>query len=297
MGTPEFAVPALSNIVLSGRHEVSAVFTAAPKACGRGMLVTKSAVHQKALDYLLPVFTPTRITSAESLDLLSEIDADVIVVVAYGFLIPKSVLDLKKFGCLNVHPSKLPKYRGAAPLQCTIINGDLETAVCVMQMDEGLDTGDIILQRDIILSDRITLSSLHDLCANIGAEMLVRVLDQIESLPRIKQSSDGIIYAHKLQKSSGKVNWLESAYSIDCKVRGMNPWPGVYFEHCGNIIKIMESEYIDSSHSYEPGYIIDDNFFVACGNGILNIKMLQPSGKNIMSGADYLRTKKRTNCT
>jgi methionyl-tRNA formyltransferase len=288
MGTPDFAVPALSAIINSKNHKVVAVFSQQPKAKGRGMRVQMSPVHAMGLANNIPVYTPITLRTPESIELINSISADIIVVVAYGFIIPRNILEAKKHGCLNIHPSKLPKYRGAAPLQRTIISGDKESAVCVMQMDAGLDTGDIILQRDFPLSPTVTFKELHDECANIGAELLVQVLDNIETLPRHKQSDQNIVYAHKLTKEEGSVNWQDSAYKIDCMVRGMNPWPGVYFEYDGAILKIIESEVIDTEHNLAPG-TINDKFEVACGKGILRIVKVQPENKPKMGAEDFLR--------
>lgn len=288
MGTPEFAVPALQNLISSKKHKVVAVFSQAPKAKGRGMKITESPIHKLAKSNNIEVFTPETLRKAESFELIDSIDADIIVVVAYGFIIPKNILESKKHGCLNIHPSKLPKYRGAAPLQRTIIDGEKETAVCIMQMDEGLDTGDIILQEDFALDQRTTLVQLHDKCARIGGELLIEVLDNIETLPRIKQLSVGESYAHKLTKEESRIDWNDSAFKIDCMIRGMNPWPGVYFEFKDKKIKILEAEYSDIEHNYKSGQILNNLFDVACGYGVLHIKFVKPEGKPRMSSKDYL---------
>jgi methionyl-tRNA formyltransferase len=288
MGTPDFAVPALQNLISSKEHKVVAVFSQAPKAKGRGMKIIESPIHQLANSHNILVHTPKTLRKVEAFELIDSIDADIIVVVAYGFIIPKNILESKKYGCLNIHPSKLPKYRGAAPLQRTIIEGESETAICVMQMDEGLDTGDVILQEDFALDPRITLMQLHDKCAKIGANLLVNVLDNIETLPRIKQSDIGMTYAHKLTKEESKVNWQDSAFKIYCMIRGMNPWPGVYFEFEGKKIKILEAEYSDIKHDYKPGQVLNNSFDIACGTGVLHIKYVKPEGKQKMLSKDYL---------
>jgi methionyl-tRNA formyltransferase len=288
MGTPDFAVPALERLISSEEHNVVAVFSQAPKAQGRGMKITESPTHKLANSYNIPVHTPKTLRKPESLDLVESIDADIIIVVAYGFIIPKNILESKKFGCLNIHPSKLPKYRGAAPLQRTIIDGEVETAVCIMQMDEGLDTGDVILQENFALGPRITLMELHDKCSKMGGELLIKALDNFEKLPRIKQLEAGKTYAHKLTKEESHVNWNDSAFKIDCMIRGMNPWPGVYFEIEGKKIKILEAEFSIEKHKYKPGLLLNDSFDVACGEGLLHIKMIKPEGKTKMSPKDYL---------
>lgn len=290
MGTPEFAVPALEVLYNAKNHQVVAVFTAKPKPKGRKMQIVKSAIHEKAIEYGIAVHTPTSLKTPEQADLINSIEADIIVVVAYGFIIPQNILEAKKYGCLNIHPSKLPKYRGAAPLQRTIINGDKETAICVMQMDEGLDTGDIILQENLLLDFRISLLELHDKCSIIGAKLLLEVLDNIDTLPRIPQNeTTKVIYAHKLKKEEGEINWQDDAYLIDCKIRGMQPWPGVFFIHQGKNLQITKADYSDNNHDYPIGTIINDRFDVACGKGILHVKTVKPSGKKEMPAVDYLR--------
>lgn len=244
MGTPEFAVPALNALFLSDKHKIKAVFTASPKPKGRGMNVTPSPVGKFAEEKGLEVFTPKTLKSKEIHQQIDQIKADIIVVVAYGFIIPKPILDSKRYGCLNIHPSLLPKYRGAAPLQRTIMNGEKETAVCIMQMDEGLDTGDILMSKRFDLEPDITLSGLHDKSAKLGAESLLEVLDNIDSLERIKQDSlikdgkciidnsiltDDVAYAKKLTKEEAEISWSDPSYVIDRKIRGTNPWPGAYF--------------------------------------------------------------------
>ena len=290
MGTPEFAIPALQNLILSSDNRVKAVFTRAPKAQGRGMRLTNSPVHDLAISHNIEVYTPKTLKNEEAIKLIDSIEADIIVVVAYGFIIPENILRAKKYGCLNIHPSKLPKYRGAAPLQRTIINGETETAVCIMQMDKGLDTGDIILQTNLALHSKVTLQELHDQCAKIGGELLLEVLKNIDTLPRIKQSEIGSSYADKLTKEEAKVNWNDSAFDIDCKIRGMNPWPGVYFIHDSKTIKILEATWTNNQHQSNPGEILNNNFEVACGSGTLIIKSLKPEGKPKMLATDYLRS-------
>lgn len=291
MGTPEFATPALRALINS-KHKVVAVFSQKPKARGRGMQIMPSPVHQLANEHNIKVYTPETLRNEEAEQLISSIDADIVVVTAYGFIIPKNILESKKYGCLNIHPSKLPKYRGAAPLQRTIIDGERETAVCIMKMDVGLDTGDILMEKDFLISDKITFKELHDECAQMGADLLLQVLENIDNIKPRKQSEEGIVYAHKLSKEESKIDWQESAFVIDCKVRGMNPWPGVYFEHQGKKVKIIESEYLDIQHEYEPGSILNDNpkfFEIACGKGILRISKVQPEGKQIMDAKDWQR--------
>ena len=288
MGTPDFAAPTLQHL-LDSKHTISAVFTQAPKAKGRGLLETKSPVHELALQHSIPVYTPKTLRNEETLELINNIEADIIVVVAYGFIVPKAILEAKKYGCLNIHPSALPRFRGAAPLQRTIIAGDKTTAICIMQMDEGLDTGDILLAEEIDIEPRMTLKELHDRCARVGADLLVWCLDNFDKLERVKQPEEGVTYAHKLTKEEGIVNWNDSAFSIDCKVRGMNPWPGIFFEYKGTMIKILEAKYQDVNHEFKPGTIVDDKLTVACGKGLLSIKKVQRPGKNATSAEEFMR--------
>lgn len=294
MGTPDFAVPAFLKILNSADHEIVAVFTQSPKPRGRGMRLEASPIQKIAQDHGITVYCPPTLKSLESHNLINSIEADVIIVVAYGFIVPQNIINAKKYGCLNIHPSKLPKYRGAAPLQRVIIGGDKETSVCVMQMDEGLDTGDIILEHDIILDSRIILPQLHDMCANIGGELLIKVLNNIESLPRYKQSLEGVVYAHKLTKEEAKINWQNEAFKIDCQIRGMNPWPGAYFSYKEQNIKILESDYKNIDHDQLPGKLINGDFEVACGTGILIVKTIQLAGKPKIDAKDFLRGIKKS---
>jgi methionyl-tRNA formyltransferase len=291
MGTPEFALSSLQSLIASAEHKIQAVFTAAPKKQGRGMSLTNSPVHDLALRHDIPVFTPSSLRNEQINALIASIEADIIVVVAYGFIIPKAILTAKKYGCLNIHPSNLPKYRGAAPLQRTIINGDKETAVCVMQMDEGLDTGDILAQENFVIPDDCTLQELHDQCAKIGSKLLLHVLENINVIAPIKQSEEGLSYAHKLQKEEGQINWSQEAAVNERKIRGMNPWPGAYFFHQGKQVKILQAKAMQVSGDYGNGDIIDHNIcLIACAaNSALELITVKPEGKGAMSGASYLR--------
>jgi methionyl-tRNA formyltransferase len=288
MGTPGFAVPSLMRLINS-ENTVSAVFTQTPKPKGRGMREEKSPVHLTAERHSIQVYTPQSLRNEETIELIRSIEADVIVVVAYGFIIPKVILDMKKYGCLNIHPSMLPKYRGAAPLQMTIINDDKETAVCIIQMNEGLDTGDIIIQKRLSLAPRTTLMDLHDKCAEIGAEILIEALSNIDHLPRIKQTEAEASYASKFTKEEGRIDWEEDAYRIDCKIRGMNPWPGTYFEYDEKYYKILEAENQELEHNFIPGTVINDKMHIACGNGVLKINKIQQAGKKALEINEFLK--------
>lgn len=288
MATAAFAVPALECLINSTNHQVVSVFTQMPKAKGRGLEVTLSPVHELAIKHNIQVHTPHTLRSLEIIELVNSIKADIIVVVAYGFVVPLTILQSKKYGCLNIHPSNLPRHRGAAPLQRTIIEGDKISSVCIMQMDEGLDTGDILLQEKFDLPARITLPELHDKCAKIGGELLLKVLNNIDNLPRIPQTTEGTTYASKLKKEEGSINWQETSYQLDCKIRGMNPWPSVYFKYNDKIIKVLEANYSDVDHSQAPGTVINNNLEIACGRGTLILTKLQQEGKRPLFTQEFL---------
>lgn len=290
MGTPEFACPALTGLIESPDHQVVAVFSQSPKTQGRGLKLLKSPVHTLADSGGIPVYTPVTLKNEAADELIKSIAADVIVVAAYGFIIPENILKAKKYGCLNIHPSKLPRYRGAAPLQRAIIAGDKETGVCIMQMDEGLDTGDILMEQLVTIGEKTTFMQLHDECAAIGTRLLLEVLDNIDTIKAVPQKEEGVVYAPKLSKEESKIDWNQSAFAIDCKVRGMNPWPGVYFEHQGKKVKIIEAQSLKINHSYIPGHMLNNkgNFLdIACRDGLLRLLKVQPEGKKIMTAGDY----------
>jgi methionyl-tRNA formyltransferase len=286
MGTPEFAVPSLQAIIDSN-HIVQAVFTQMPKPKGRGYEVTLSPIHALADNYNIPVYTPKTLRNKEVQSQVENIEADIIVVVAYGFIVPKQILESKKYGCLNIHPSRLPRFRGAAPLQRTIMAGDKETSVCIMQMDEGLDTGDIILEEIIALPEAITLLELHNKCSELGAKLLIKVLDNIDSLPRTPQIEEGITYAHKISKEEARIDWSQSAFAIDCKIRGLNPWPGTYFTYKGEQIKILKAKYEELTHEHTPGTVLSGDLIVACGHGALTLLELQRPGKKALKTHEF----------
>lgn len=287
MGTPNFAVPSLLKLIDS-QHNVVAVFTQRPKPKNRGMVVDKSPVQIIAEKHNIEVYHPESLRTDIVYNQILAIKAECIVVVAYGMLIPQNIIDTKKYGCINLHPSSLPRFRGAAPLQRTIIAGDKETSVCIIQMDQGLDTGDILLCEKLDLEPRITFQELHDLTSNIGANLIIKTLDNISNIIPKKQTEEGLVYAHKLKKEEGLINWeKDSAFEIDCKVRGMNPWPGIYFEYNGELIKILETIYTNKAHSFSLGSIIDKDFSIACKDGILTPMRLQRPGKKPISGKDF----------
>ncbi len=289
MGTPEFAVPAFKKI-LNSKHLITAVFTQKPRKKGRNFILTPSPIQKLAEQNNIPCYCPISLKSLEIKKIINSIEADIIVVVAYGLIIPIEIIDLKKHGCLNIHPSKLPKYRGASPLQYTIINGDPNTAVCLIKMNAGIDSGDIILEQNISLDiNTITLPKLHDMCSELGSNLLLKALDNINYLPAYKQVTHGVSYTKKLVKSDGKINWDNTAFVIDCLVRAMNPWPGAFFYYQGKTIKVLQSSYSMIHHNYLPGQLIAKDNFVACRKGVIFLKTIQPQGKSKMSLQDFLR--------
>lgn len=289
MGTPYFAVPTLNSLINSS-HEVTAVFSQPPKPKGRGMDVTMSPVHNIAETYSIPIYTPSSLRIQETFEIINSIEADIIVVAAYGFIIPKNILESKQYGCINLHPSRLPRFRGAAPLQHTIIEGDKESSICVIQMDEGMDTGPILLQKDFTLPERPTLKWLHDYTAEEGAEMILEAIDNIDILTPRVQSNEGVVYATKLSKEDGFIDFGLSAEKIDAKIRGCAVWPGSFARSKGNIFKIIAAEPIDIQSDLPPGSIFESekNMCVACVNGVLKILSIQPENKKPISGQDFL---------
>ena len=279
MGTPHFALPALQGLIDSA-HEIVAVYTAPPKPAGRGKEIKKSPVHELAEQNGIPVFTPASLKN-ETLPA-----ADVAVVAAYGILLPEHILNAPKFGCINIHPSILPRWRGAAPIQRTIMAGDKESAVCIMQMDKGLDTGDVLMQGNFEIEPDMTAGALHDFCAKLGAEMTLGCITALGSITPVKQSADGVTYAKKITKEDEIINWADDAESVRNKIRGLNPFPGAYFMYEGKKIKLFEVSVEDSKGI--PGTVLDDKLLVACGSGAVRIKKLQKEGKKPMTAQEFL---------
>lgn len=287
MGSPEFASPTLKSIINSKEHEVVGVFTSKPKPKNRGMKLSKSPIHIIAEENNIDVYTPSTLRNEEVLDTINNIEADIIVVVAYGFIVPGNILSAKKYGAINLHPSKLPRFRGAAPLQHTIISGDTETSICVIQMDEGLDTGDILLEKKHKLHPKVTLTELANDTSKIGAELVVDVLDNISNIQPKKQSSDNESYASKLSKQDGLIDWQKSASEIDCMIRGMNPWPGTYFTFQDLQVKILEADPVEKNHDELPGTIISYPLEIACGRNSISVKKLQIPGKTPINAEEF----------
>lgn len=287
MGTSQFAVPALHTLSISP-HEIVAVFTKEPQKSGRGHKVHKSAVHLEAEKINVPIFTPRTLKSSEIVNKIRELAPDITVVTSYGHIIPQSILDIPRHGCLNIHPSLLPRWRGAAPIERTILAGDKQTAVCIMKMDAGLDTGPILAQRLVEVDAYVYADALTKQLAAIGAEMLLGVIEKIDTITPIKQSEEGITYAHKLTKEEAIINWHDSAAKISRMIRAFNPWPGCFFSYNGEQIKIIEASFDSAQECSAPGTVLDKSFTICCGDGVLRPTKLQRPGKNVLSVKDFL---------
>jgi len=292
MGTPEFAVPTLAEIAGAG-HEILAVYTRAPSAAGRGLGERKSAVHVWAEAHGIPVLTPRTLRDPEEQERLRAFSADVAVVVAYGLILPKPVLEAPRFGCLNLHGSALPRWRGAAPIQRAIMAGDRETAVMVMQMDEGLDTGPIRLAERIAIGPDMTAGELHDVMAERGASLMVRALGALErgTLTSTPQPTEGVTYAPKIDKSETRIDFRRPADAVHNHIRGLSPSPGAWFEAGPHgrreRIKVLRAT-LAEGHG-EPGTVLDDCLTIACRTGAVRLLELQRAGKRPTSAAEFLR--------
>ena len=292
MGTPDFAVPTLMEIVGQG-HDVVAVYSQPPRPAGRGMDERRTPVHEKAELLGLPVFTPTSLKSEEEQEKFRALDADVAVVVAYGLLLPKAILDAPVEGCLNLHGSLLPRWRGAAPIQRAIMAGDAETGVQVMRMDEGLDTGDIAMSETIPITDAMTAQDLHDRMMVLGADLMVRALAALSrgSLGSQPQAEEGVTYAKKIDKAEARIDFASPASEIHNKIRGLSPFPGAWCEMTirgkAQRVKILRSELADGAGA--PGTLLGDGMTVACGDGAIRLVELQRAGKGAMKADDFQR--------
>lgn len=296
MGTPDFAVPTLEALCNSD-YEVIGVVTQPDKPKGRGKSVQMTPVKECALKYDIPVFQPVRIRDEENVAKLAKLDIDFMVVVAFGQILPKSILDMPKYGCINVHSSLLPTYRGAAPIQWTIINGESKTGITTMFMDEGIDTGDILLQEETPIYDDETGGSLHDRLADMGANLLIKTLDGVKdgSVKRIKQDDSKSNYVGMLNKNMGKMDFTKSAIELERLVRGLNPWPSAYTSLNDKMFKIWEAKAIEDDSKYEEakvGTIVLINkttIVVKTGKGLLELFEVQLEGKKRMLVEDFLR--------
>lgn len=291
MGTPEFAVPTLQALI--DHHQVEAVVTQPDKQRGRGKKVQFPPVKEKAVEHEIPVYQPQKARDEEFVEILREINPDVIVVVAYGQILPESILNIPKYGCINVHGSLLPKYRGAAPIQWAVLDGEEKTGITTMYMEKGLDTGDMIDKAEVVLDQKETAGTLHDKLMEIGANLLLETLEKLENetAVRIKQNDSESCYASMLTKEMGQIDFSKSAREIECLIRGMNPWPSAYTSLNGKTLKVWEAEVLTENPGEEPGTVIDvtkDAIVVACKEGALKLLEIQMAGKKRMKVSAFL---------
>lgn len=292
MGTPDFAVPTLMEIAGRG-HEVVAVYTRAPKPKGRGMDMQETPVARAAHALGIPVYTPVTLKTEEAQSALQTLvrdnEVDAAVVVAYGMILPKAVLDAPPLGCFNVHASLLPRWRGAAPIHRAVMAGDAETGVTIMKMDEGLDTGDMVLLDRIPIGPDATMGQLHDALARLGADLMVRALAALErgSLTATPQPADGVTYAAKLTNAETRIAWAQPARAVHDHIRGLSPFPGAWFDLDGVRVKVLRAARADGSGA--PGAVLDDKLTIACGDGAVRLLNVQRAGKQPMSAEDFLR--------
>jgi methionyl-tRNA formyltransferase len=285
MGTPDFAVPALATLIDAG-HDVVCVYSQPPRPAGRGQREQPSPVQVFAEGRGIDVRYPVSLKTADAQAEFAALNADVAVVAAYGLILPKAVLAAPRLGCINIHASLLPRWRGAAPIQRAILAGDSETGVTIMQMDEGLDTGPMLVTGTVPIGPETTASDLHDALAEMGGGLIVRIL--AEDLPEaVPQPEDGATYAPKLDRAEGRIDWSEDAAALDLKIRALNPWPGVWCEQDGARLRVLAAIPVEGRGV--PGTVISAPLTVACGTGALRLDRVQRAGKSAMSADDFIR--------
>ncbi len=287
MGTPAFAVPALKKLINAG-HKPLAVYTRPPAPSGRGKKEQKSPIHELAEAHRIEVLTPISLKNPDEQQKFADFQADIALVAAYGLLLPEPILNGTKYGCVNIHPSLLPRWRGAAPIQRAIIAGDPETGVCIMKMDKGLDTGDILAMEKCKIPAKMTAGELHGALAEIGAELALKTIEKISKITPIKQNALGVEYAKKITREEEKIDWRKPVKEIEALIRGLQPRPGAYFEYTGERIKIIAADLSPESTGKPAGTILDENLSIASGSGILHPLKLQRPGKNIVSAREFL---------
>ncbi|MCA3282504.1 MAG: methionyl-tRNA formyltransferase [Roseomonas sp.] len=285
MGSPDFSVPALRALHAAG-HEIAAVYCQPPKPAGRGQKETPCPVHRAALELGLPVRHPARLKRDEAEHAaFAALDLDVAVVAAYGLILPKAMLEAPRRGCLNIHASLLPRWRGAGPIQAAILAGDAATGITIMRMEEGLDTGPMLLMEAVPISPTTTTPDLHDALAAMGARLILRALD--ENPPATPQPEAGVTYAPKLNKEDGRLHWAEPAEALERRIRALNPWPGIFFMLKGEAIRISAAS-VEAGQG-TPGEALDDAGLIACGAGAIRLARLQRPGRAAMAAEAFLR--------
>ncbi len=283
MGTPEFSVPVLE--ALHQRHEIVAVYCQPPRPAGRGRADRPSPVQARAEALGLPVRHPVSLRNPEAVAEFAALGADVAVVVAYGLILPQSVLDAPRLGCLNIHASLLPRWRGAAPIHRAIMAGDRETGVCIMQMEAGLDTGPVLLREAVEIGPEETTADLHDRLSALGARLILQALDRLP-LPAVPQPEAGVTYASKIDKAEARVDWTRPAVEVDRLIRGLSPFPGAWVEVKGERVKLLRSRLATGQGA--PGQVLG-GFTIACGTGAVEIVEAQREGKRPMPASEVLR--------
>ncbi|MDX1950414.1 MAG: methionyl-tRNA formyltransferase [Rickettsiales bacterium] len=299
MGSPDFAIPALEKIYNSNNHQIIAVYTQPPKPAARGLEVHKSKIHKKAEEFQIPVFTPKTLKDENEQKIFASQNADCAVVAAYGLLLPKPILDAPKWGCINIHPSKLPRWRGAAPIQRAIMAGDSETSVCIMKMAEGLDSGDILQEKIIEVPSIANAGYMHNLLADKGADLLIEVLDNIELYNKNAriQSDEGLVYAKKILANEEILDFSKPCIEIYNQIRGLSPYPAAYFIHNSVKYKVFESDFqlFESNEQKEKSadFFIQNNILkIKCADGFIIPKIIQKEGKKKMPIQDFLKGNK-----
>ena len=286
MGTPDFSVPVLEALVEAG-HEIAAVYCQPPRPAGRGKKERPTPVQAWAETLGLEVRYPVSLKTDEALADFAALQADVAVVVAYGLILPQSILDAPIHGCLNIHASLLPRWRGAAPIHRAIMAGDKETGVCIMQMEAGLDTGPVLLRAAVTIGEQETTSQLHDRLSDLGAEQIVVALDQLADLTPEQQPEDGVTYAAKIDKGEARIDWTRPAEDVDRQIRGLSPFPGAWTEIAGQRVKVLASRLADGRG--KAGEVLSENLSVACGSGAVELLRLQRAGKGAQDRDVFLR--------
>lgn len=285
MGTPDFSVPVLDALVAAG-HDIAAVYCQPARPAGRGKKDRPSPVQQRAETLGLLVRSPVSLRNAEAQAEFAALDADIAVVVAYGLILPQAILDAPRRGCLNIHASLLPRWRGAAPIHRAIMAGDTQTGVCIMQMEAGLDTGPVLLRAAVDIAAQETTGALHDRLSALGARLIVQALEEIDDLEPQIQPDDGVVYAAKIDKSEARVDWSLPAEVVDRHIRGLSPFPGAWCDVAGERIKLLGSKVVAGQG---PAGTVLHDFTVACGTGAITVTRAQRPGKKAMSADDILR--------
>lgn len=291
MGTPDFSVPVLDALVTAG-HEIAAVYCQPPRPAGRGKKDRPTPVNARALELGLEVRHPVSLKGAAEQEAFAALGADIAVVVAYGLILPQAVLDAPAKGCLNIHASLLPRWRGAAPIHRAIMAGDEQTGICIMQMEAGLDTGPVLLREATPIGEEETTSALHDRLSEMGASLIVTALRHLDGLAPDPQPEEGVTYAAKIDKGEAQIDWSQSAEAVDRKIRGLSPFPGAWVEIDGQRVKLLASRVVSdlATGRGNPGQVLDgDSLIVACGAGAVELLRLQRAGKGAQDREIFVR--------